>query len=163
MVVWHDDWRDDAQLDRLHTYYLYWLAFFYAKHLRRGDLRHPAIRDAAASTGGSTARHPSRSAASRSAPATRAGSYVASPRGSAPAGAAVRSAARAAADRLRGHEQVHRQCERGSGSSAARCGPARRRWSVRDQVAEREEQAQEATAHADRAQWRAGACPACAL
>jgi GT2 family glycosyltransferase len=39
MVVWHDDWRFDAQLDRLHTYYLYWLAFFYAKHLRRRDLR----------------------------------------------------------------------------------------------------------------------------
>ena len=38
MVVWHDDWREDAQLDRLHTYYQYWLAYFYAKHLRRGDL-----------------------------------------------------------------------------------------------------------------------------
>ena len=38
MVVWHDDWRDDAQLDRLHTYYQYWLAFFYAKHLRGRDL-----------------------------------------------------------------------------------------------------------------------------
>ncbi len=40
MLVWHDDWRDDAELDRLHTYYLYWLAFFYAKHLRRRD---PAV------------------------------------------------------------------------------------------------------------------------
>ena len=40
MLVWHDDWRDEAQLDRLHTYYLYWLAFFYAKHLRLGD---PAV------------------------------------------------------------------------------------------------------------------------
>ena len=45
MVVWHDDWRDDAQLDRLHTYYQYWLAFFYAKH-RAAATWHPAIRDA---------------------------------------------------------------------------------------------------------------------
>ena len=37
MVVWHDDWRDDEQLDRLYTRYWYWIAFLYAKHLRRRD------------------------------------------------------------------------------------------------------------------------------
>jgi O-antigen biosynthesis protein len=37
MVVWHDDWRDDAQLDRLHYHYWHWIAFLYAKQLRRRD------------------------------------------------------------------------------------------------------------------------------
>ena len=37
MVVWHADWRDDAQLDRLYTRYWYCIAFLYAKHLRKRD------------------------------------------------------------------------------------------------------------------------------
>jgi GT2 family glycosyltransferase len=37
MVVWHDDWRDDAQLARLYTRYWHGIAFLYAKHLRQHD------------------------------------------------------------------------------------------------------------------------------
>lgn len=39
MVVWHHDWRAPGELKR--TYARYWLyrGQFYAKHLRRGDLR----------------------------------------------------------------------------------------------------------------------------
>lgn len=39
MVVWHDDWRDDAQLRAVHLGYGLAQGRFYGKHLRGGDVR----------------------------------------------------------------------------------------------------------------------------
>jgi GT2 family glycosyltransferase len=39
LVVWHHDWRTPEQLERLYVAYARGQGFFYAKHLRRGDLR----------------------------------------------------------------------------------------------------------------------------
>jgi glycosyltransferase involved in cell wall biosynthesis len=39
MVVWHHDWRTPEELERLYRIYARGQAAFYAKHLRRGDLR----------------------------------------------------------------------------------------------------------------------------
>ncbi len=39
LVVWHHDWRTPAQLDELYRAYARGQGFFYAKHLRDGDLR----------------------------------------------------------------------------------------------------------------------------
>jgi GT2 family glycosyltransferase len=39
LVVWHHDWRTPAQLERQYLRYLRGEGFFYAKHLREGDLR----------------------------------------------------------------------------------------------------------------------------
>jgi GT2 family glycosyltransferase len=38
LVVWHHDWRTPEQLKRLYVAYARGQGFFYAKHLRRGDL-----------------------------------------------------------------------------------------------------------------------------
>jgi O-antigen biosynthesis protein len=39
MVVWHHDWRTPEELERLYVYYARFQGMFYAKHLRKGDLR----------------------------------------------------------------------------------------------------------------------------
>ena len=39
LVVVHEDWRTPEELDRLYVRYARGEGFFYAKHLRRGDLR----------------------------------------------------------------------------------------------------------------------------
>jgi GT2 family glycosyltransferase len=39
LVVFHHDWREPEQLERLYVQYARGEGFFYAKHLRRGDLR----------------------------------------------------------------------------------------------------------------------------
>lgn len=39
LTVWHDDWRSPGELERLYARYARGEGFFYAKHLRRGDLR----------------------------------------------------------------------------------------------------------------------------
>lgn len=39
LTVWHDDWRSAADLERLYARYARGEGFFYAKHLRQGDLR----------------------------------------------------------------------------------------------------------------------------
>jgi GT2 family glycosyltransferase len=38
LVTWHHDWRTPSQLERLYVAYARGQGFFYAKHLRRGDL-----------------------------------------------------------------------------------------------------------------------------
>ena len=38
LVVWHHDWRSPSELERLYVAYARGQGFFYAKHLRRGDL-----------------------------------------------------------------------------------------------------------------------------
>ena len=38
LVVWHHDWRSPRELERLYVRYARGQGFFYAKHLRRGDL-----------------------------------------------------------------------------------------------------------------------------
>lgn len=38
LVVWHHDWRTPEQLERLYVVYARGQGFFYAKHLRLGDL-----------------------------------------------------------------------------------------------------------------------------
>lgn len=37
LVVWHNDWRSRAELERLYISYARGQGFFYAKHLRKGD------------------------------------------------------------------------------------------------------------------------------
>jgi GT2 family glycosyltransferase len=39
LVVWHHDWRAPEELSQLYVGYAYSRGMFYAKHLRRGDLR----------------------------------------------------------------------------------------------------------------------------
>ena len=39
LTVWHDDWRSPEDLERLYARYARGEGFFYAKHLRQGDLR----------------------------------------------------------------------------------------------------------------------------
>jgi GT2 family glycosyltransferase len=39
LVVWHHDWRTPAELEQQYVRYLRGEGFFYAKHLREGDLR----------------------------------------------------------------------------------------------------------------------------
>ena len=39
LVVWHHEWRTPSELERQYLRYLRGEGFFYAKHLRRGDLR----------------------------------------------------------------------------------------------------------------------------
>ena len=39
LTVWHDDWRSPEELERLYARYARGEGFFYAKHLRQGDLR----------------------------------------------------------------------------------------------------------------------------
>ena len=39
LVVWHHDWRSPRELERLYVAYARGQGFFYAKHLRRGDVR----------------------------------------------------------------------------------------------------------------------------
>jgi GT2 family glycosyltransferase len=39
MVVWHEDWRTPDELRELYVHYARAQGMFYAKHLRRGDLR----------------------------------------------------------------------------------------------------------------------------
>jgi GT2 family glycosyltransferase len=38
LVVWHDDWRTPAELERVYIAYARAMGPFYAKHLRQGDL-----------------------------------------------------------------------------------------------------------------------------
>lgn len=39
LVVWHHDWRTEDELERMYVRYAIGQGFFYAKHLRQGDLR----------------------------------------------------------------------------------------------------------------------------
>lgn len=39
LTVWHDDWRSPEDLEKLYARYARGEGFFYAKHLRQGDLR----------------------------------------------------------------------------------------------------------------------------
>jgi GT2 family glycosyltransferase len=38
LIVWHDDWRTHAELERLYKAYARAQGLFYAKHIRQGDL-----------------------------------------------------------------------------------------------------------------------------